>query len=461
MADSSDIEKKLNQREAELDAINGVQEKLLATNEMQEIYNVAGNSIQKLFEAQIVVIHIFDLDKELEHIAYTHGNEESVDSESHPLSKISRQLMDSKEPLLIHENAETVFKKITEKESSNSLGNSIPKSALFVPIATGNSIFGYITVQNPNHKHAFYESDVRFLSILAKSMSMALQNAVAQQKLQTTSEDLKHVQEQLLQQEKLASLGQLTAGVAHEIKNPLNFVNNFSEISVELLEEAREEIESAGAEVPLQDVSDILDDIEANLKKITEHGNRADSIVRSMLQHSREGSGTIEPTNINALIKEYVNLSFHGMRAGKHPINVDIELNLDENAKEIPLIAEDFSRVILNLCNNAFDAMREKLQSTDTNTSETEKYLPRLKVLTRKTGETLRIEIEDNGPGIPDDLKDKILQPFFTTKKGKEGTGLGLSITNDIVKSHGGTIDIQSKPGICSAFLITIPYNNL
>ncbi len=271
----------------------------------------------------------------------------------------------------------------------------------------------------------------------------------AYDELETAHEDLKAAQEQLVQQEKLASLGQLTAGIAHEIKNPLNFVNNFSDLSVELVEEAREEIKNSESSNQNSEVLDLLDDIEMNLKKINEHGDRADGIVKSMLQHSRGGDGEMEPTDLNALIEEYVNLSFHGMRASEHPINVDIELELDENMGEIPLIAEDFSRVIINLCNNAFDAMREKLETE-------EHYEPKLSARTKRKDDFVVIEIEDNGPGISEDVKDRILQPFYTTKEGAEGTGLGLSITNDIVKAHGGEIQIESEVNQYTRFAITL-----
>ena len=350
-----------------------------------------------------------------------------------------------------------------------------------------------------------------------KKYSKQLQGAYSE--LEDSLNKLTAAQDQLVQQEKLASLGQLTAGIAHEIKNPLNFVNNFSELSVELVEEAREEVLSEKAKVKsekgkspfpkgiptgeegkggeagqgddtesgndsnLSTILEILNDIEANLCKIHEHGSRADSIVKSMLQHSRGGDGKMEPTDLNALVKEYVNLSFHGMRAGKEPINVDIDLQLDESVGDVPLIAEDFSRVILNLTNNAFDAMREKEKLTGDGGPETgEKslrqpaegsdpesfrgnqgddsmhdYHPKLTVKTQKTGTTITIEIEDNGPGIPEEMKDKILQPFFTTKKGTQGTGLGLSITNDIVKAHGGALNVSTQAGKGTTFNIELP----
>ena len=332
-------------------------------------------------------------------------------------------------------------------------------------------------------------------------------------RLEIALNELHATQDQLVQQEKLASLGQLTAGIAHEIKNPLNFVNNFSDLSLELVEEVREEVNllrqgfggqeseketplsrgegngGAGARgvsdgakdgdqaqnsetdlsssnTPLSPLSrgeaglspdtdlilEILDDIEANLKTIHKHGSRADSIVKSMLQHSRGGDGKMEPTPLNPLIKEYVKLAFHGMRAGNDPINVDIDLQLDESIGEVPLVAEDFSRVILNLVNNAFDAM----QGAGHKAQDAGDYGPRLTVRTRSENGSAIIEIEDNGPGIPDEIKDKILQPFFTTKKGTAGTGLGLSITNDIIKAHGGELNIESRPGKGTTFIISI-----
>lgn len=301
----------------------------------------------------------------------------------------------------------------------------------------------------------------------AKEIEKAYRNLeVAHKDLEQAHSNLKSAQDQLVQQEKLASLGQLTAGIAHEIKNPLNFVNNFSEVSIEMIDEIREELANVGANndsplpfansnSPHQTISEILDDIEANLRKIFQHGSRADGIVKSMLLHSRGGDGKMEPIDINAMIREYVNLSFHGMRAGKHPINVDIKMDFDERIKDVPLIVEDFSRVILNLCNNAFDAMRDKL-GVESN-PQSHNYKPSLSIRTHNSGDAIIIEIADNGPGIPEDSKDKILQPFFTTKKGTEGTGLGLSITNDIVKAHGGELSLKTNQGEGAIFLIVLP----
>jgi two-component system NtrC family sensor kinase len=271
------------------------------------------------------------------------------------------------------------------------------------------------------------------------------------EELQEALNHLQSTQEQLIQQEKLASLGQLTAGIAHEIKNPLNFVNNFSELSVDFLEEIGDEMAKFSESAEKENILELLEDVKSNLVKIRHHGSRADSIVKSMLMHSRGGTGSMDPTDLNALIREYANLAFHGMRANPNPINVDIQLNLDESLPEIKLNAEDFSRVILNLVKNAFDAMRDKINQVGN------KYKAIVKITTKDLGDQILIEVEDNGPGVPDEIRDKLLMPFFTTKKGTEGTGLGLSITHDIIKSHEGKLDIESTVGEFTRFRILLP----
>jgi signal transduction histidine kinase/ligand-binding sensor domain-containing protein len=272
-----------------------------------------------------------------------------------------------------------------------------------------------------------------------KELAQAKEIEKAYHNLEMAHGELKAAQEQLIQQEKLASLGQLTAGIAHEIKNPLNFVNNFTELNIEMVDEAMVELTDVPKE-KADPIRELLIDVKANLQKILQHGTRADGIVKSMLQHSRGGSGKMEPTDLNALLREYINLAFHGMRASKNPIDVKLEFELDDSLGMVNLMGEDFSRVVLNLANNAFDAMREKAKTDPS-------YHPVLKVQSKRNGDKVIFSITDNGPGIPEAIKDKILQPFFTTKKGTDGTGLGLSITHDIIKAHGGTVDIQSKPG--------------
>ncbi|NVK50838.1 MAG: GHKL domain-containing protein, partial [Cyclobacteriaceae bacterium] len=296
----------------------------------------------------------------------------------------------------------------------------------------------------------FEQAYTRFVD-LEKAELQARLISEERDRLEIALNELKTTQAQLIQQEKLASLGQLTAGIAHEIKNPLNFVNNFSDLSKELIEEVFEELENLENSEAKEEIISILEDVRSNLTKVHEHGSRADRIVKSMLQHSRASESKRAPQPFNSLVKEFVNLSFHGMRASKSPINVDIALDLDPQIGEVSLISEDFSRVILNLCNNAFDAIRDKIQTSSPD------YHPKLTIKsTMKKGQVL-LSIGDNGPGIPDEIKDKILQPFFTTKKGTEGTGLGLSITHDIIKAHGGELNINTEIGKGTAFLIQLP----
>lgn len=324
------------------------------------------------------------------------------------------------------------------------------ESFLGVPIIAGTEAIGVISVQSKERGKQFSEADQRLLGTIAANVGIAMQNAEAYQKLQEALHHLKEAQSQLVQQEKLASLGQLTAGIAHEIKNPLNFVNNFSGVSLELIEELNDALDKKD----IEEAKAITGDIEGNLTRIHQHGTRADGIVQSMLQHSRGGDGKKVQTNLNTLVKEYVNLAYHGMRANKNPIVVDVSVELDENLKPVSLISEDFSRVILNLCNNAFDALRENAEK---NRDKTDVAKAQLSVKTRQNGEHVIIDIQDNGPGIPADIKDKILQPFFTTKKGTQGTGLGLSITNDIIKAHGGTMEIHSEVNSGTTFSIFLP----
>jgi len=261
---------------------------------------------------------------------------------------------------------------------------------------------------------------------------------------------LKATQQQLIQSEKLASLGELTAGIAHEIQNPLNFVNNFSEVSVELLDELKSERTKEERDEELE--NEILDDIFQNLEKINYHGKRASSIVTGMLQHSRASTGKKEPINLNTLADEYLRLSYHGLRAKDKSFNAKMNTFLDESLPKVNVIPQDFGRVLLNLINNAFYAVQAKGKL------EIKDYSPTVSVHTQATEQGIVIKVEDNGTGIPEELKSKIFQPFFTTKPTGQGTGLGLSLAYDIVtKGHGGTIKLDSTEGEGTTFIITLP----
>ena len=259
--------------------------------------------------------------------------------------------------------------------------------------------------------------------------------------------DLKATQSQLIQSEKMASLGELTAGIAHEIQNLLNFVNNFSEVSNELLDEMNEEIEKGD----LEEAKAIANDIKQNLEKINHHGTRADAIVKGMLQHSRSSSGKKELTDINVLADEYLRLAYHGLRAKDKTFNATMKSEFDESIGKINIVPQDIGRVVLNLITNAFYAVSErKLQQPNG-------YEPTVSVKTKKTGNQVSISVNDNGNGIPDSVRKKIFQPFFTTKPTGQGTGLGLSLSYDIVKAHGGEITVETKENEGSAFNIYLP----
>jgi len=267
------------------------------------------------------------------------------------------------------------------------------------------------------------------------------------ERVEYTLTELKATQAQLIHAEKMASLGELTAGIAHEIQNPLNFVNNFSELNTELIHELEEEVNKGN----LDDVRAIAADIKLNEQKINHHGKRADAIVKGMLQHSRKSTGAKEPTDVNALADEYLRLSYHGLRAKDKNFNAMINTNFDESIGKVNIIPQDIGRVLLNLFNNGFYATHER-QKVDGAA-----FKPVVSVAIKKIDHAIEIRVTDNGTGIPSAIKDKIFQPFFTTKPTGQGTGLGLSLSYDIVKAHGGDIKVDSKEGEGTAFIITIP----
>jgi signal transduction histidine kinase len=252
----------------------------------------------------------------------------------------------------------------------------------------------------------------------------------------------------------MASLGELTAGIAHEIQNPLNFVNNFSEVSKELLDEMKTALENGDAE----DAKEIAEDIIQNLEKINHHGKRADAIVKGMLQHSRSSSALQEPTDINALADEYLRLSYHGLRAKDKSFNATFTTDFDESIGKINIIPQDIGRVVLNLLTNAFYAVDEKKKSgLEILPSGQAGYEPTVSISTKKMGNKVEIKVIDNGNGIPQKILDKIFQPFFTTKPTGQGTGLGLSLSYDIVKAHGGELKVNTKEAEGSTFIIVLP----
>ncbi|MEA5006787.1 MAG: cache domain-containing protein [Rikenellaceae bacterium] len=327
-------------------------------------------------------------------------------------------------------------------------------SLIYLPMMIEDKIIGVISVQSFK-KNAYTQYHLDMLNNLGNYVAIAFQNAISYEIINRANDELKEAQAQLVQSEKMASLGQLTAGIAHEIKNPLNFVNNFAELTVDLAKEMEEEIDHIQDKLDQKDVEyfrEIVGDIASNAVKINEHGKRADSIVKGMLLHSRGKAGEVQPTDVNSLLAEYVNLGYHGMRAQDNSFNLKIETDYDSSIGMINAVPQDLSRVFLNIINNACYATNQKKRELK------DAYFPILEVHTKNLDKKVEIRIKDNGTGIPQEILDKIFNPFFTTKPAGQGTGLGLSLSFDIiVQEHKGEMRVDSKEGEFSEFVIIIP----
>jgi two-component system, NtrC family, sensor kinase len=301
--------------------------------------------------------------------------------------------------------------------------------------------------EEQQRKHVVSLKDQLEIQVAERTAELTKQK----EELEHALTELKSTQTQLIQAEKMASLGELTAGIAHEIQNPLNFVNNFSEVSNELIDELNAERSKPDAERNEELENEILGDIKQNLEKIAHHGKRADGIVKGMLQHSRKNTGQREMTDINALADEYLRLSYHGLRAKDKTFNAAMKTEFDAAAPKINVVPQDVGRVLLNLINNAFYAVSEKKKQ------HSEGYDPAVKVSTKYFANWIWITVSDNGDGIPQHIIDKIFQPFFTTKPTGQGTGLGLSLSYDIIKAHGGELKVKNKESEGAAFIIQLP----
>jgi signal transduction histidine kinase len=334
------------------------------------------------------------------------------------------------------------------------------RALLVVPLLGPDRIVGALVVRR-KQPGEFPKSTVELLQTFAAQSVLAIQNArlfesveARTRELAKSLEELRTAQDRLVQTEKLASLGQLTAGIAHEIKNPLNFINNFSAVSVELIDELRAALGGAHLDSKLgAEINDIADMLQGNLDKVVQHGKRADSIVKNMLLHSRQGSGEHRPVDINALVDESLNLAYHGARAEKQGFNITLERSFDPAAGEIDLFPQEITRVLLNLISNGFYAATKRKAETNGGN-----YEPTLAAATKNLGDSVEIRIRDNGTGIPPEVKERMFNPFFTTKPAGEGTGLGLSLSYDIiVKQHAGSIEVDTQPGDFTEFRLVLP----
>jgi len=333
------------------------------------------------------------------------------------------------------------------------------RALLSVPLIREDQAIGVITMRQ-SHMRPFTTRQIEVVETFADQAIIAISNVRLFEEVQERTrelsqslEDLRTAQDRLVQTEKLASLGQLTAGIAHEIKNPLNFVNNFSALSAELIDELNEVLKPATLDDKIrEEIDDLTQMLKGNLEKVVQHGKRADSIVKNMLLHSREGSGEHRPADINAIVEESLNLAYHGARAERSGFNITLQRDLDPAAGMIDLYPQEITRVFLNLISNGFYAATKRKEAGE------EGFEPTLSATTKNLGNRVEIRIRDNGTGIPLAVKEKMFNPFFTTKPAGEGTGLGLSMSHDIVvKQHGGKIDVNTEPGAFTEFIITLP----
>ena len=444
----------------ELRALGEVSQAVNSTLDLETVLSTIVAKAVQLSSTEAGAIYVFDdLQREF-HLRATYGMERDlIDA----LKKRYIGLDETNIAMAIGQHEPIQVADLRE-EAPNAINEIILRAGfrarLTAPLMRGEDIVGMLVVRRRT-PGAFPQNTVDLIKTFAAQSVLAIQNARLFENVETRTgelarslKDLQTAQDRLVQTEKLASLGQLTAGIAHEIKNPLNFVNNFSAVSVELIDELRDALGGVHLDSKLRaEIDEIADMLQGNLDKVVQHGKRADSIVKNMLLHSRAGSGEHRPVDINAIVEESLNLAYHGARAEKQGFNITLERSFDPAAGEVDLFPQEMTRVLLNLISNGFyAATKRKAEANGGN------YEPTLSAATKNLGDSVEIRIRDNGTGIPPEVRDKMFNPFFTTKPAGEGTGLGLSLSHDIiVKQHSGSIEVDTKPGEFSEFRIVLP----
>ena len=435
-----------DRRREDAERLSAMGRAITSTLSTREIIDIVYENVNALMDAAVFGIGIYNERKERIDFPATKEKGETLPPYSNALDDESRPAVwcfNRREELNIGDFGAEYTNYLPSRKAP--IEGEDAASILYLPLIHQDKAVGVITTQS-FRKHAYTDYQVSVLRTLAAYAAIAIDNAAAYRKLGRTLDDLKATQQQLVQQEKLASLGALTAGIAHEIKNPLNFVNNFAAISRELLDELESETDP-------DQIRSILADLKTNAEKTVEHGRRADAIVRNMMQHARGGDAELQTVDVNSFVDEYVDLSWHGRRATDFEFKVVLVRDYDERIGEAKLVPQDLGRVLINLLNNAFDAVLERKARLDG------PYEPSVRVLTRGTPDGhVEIRVEDNGAGIDPEDRDRIFEPFFTTKPAGSGTGLGLSMSFDIVTArHGGALLVESEPGKGATFIVRLP----
>jgi two-component system NtrC family sensor kinase len=452
-ARTRDLEESLAQQTATADVLKVISRSAF---DLQSVSNTLLASAAHLCEADRGAIYLRDGDLYRCHATFNHSPEAVAFFKANPRRLDDKSIV----PRVVQAGAALVIEDVLADATFSFPGFmkvSPSRALLGVPLLREDRVEGVFSLAR-DEPSKFSRRQIELVQTFADQALIAVENTrlfdevqARTRELEASLSDLRKAQDRLVQSEKLASLGQLTAGIAHEIKNPLNFVNNFATLSRELLEELREALGRLPEDVKA-DADDLMGMIDSNLEKVASHGKRADSIVKNMLLHSREGSGERARVNVNSMVEEALNLGYHGARAEKPGFNVTIEKALDPDAGEADLYLQEVTRVLLNLVSNGLYATAKRKEN------EGPAYQPTLTASTHSRGQSVEIRIRDNGTGIPEEVRAKMFNPFFTTKPAGEGTGLGLSLSHDIVvKQHGGTLDVETAPGAFTEFIITLP----
>jgi GAF domain-containing protein len=443
----------LAQSVEELRALGEVSQAVNSTLDLETVLSTIVAKAVQLCGTEAGAIYVFDDRRREFHLRATYGMDQDL------IDALTQRRIGLDDPNVVQALAQPEPIQVADlrDEAPNEI-NEITlragfRARLIAPLMRGEDVVGLLVVRRRT-PGTFPENTIDLIKTFAAQSAVAIENARLFQSVQTSLEDLRTTQDRLVQTQKLASLGQLTAGIAHEIKNPLNFVNNFSGVSAELIDELRETLDRVKTDEKTRtEIGELTNTLRDNLDKVVQHGKRADAIVKNMLLHSREGSGEHRPIDVNALVEESLNLAYHGARAEKQGFNITMERSFDPAAGEIDVFPQEITRVLLNLISNGFYAATKRKGQVSS-----EGYEPTLRAATKDLGDRVEIRIRDNGTGIPPEVREKLFNPFFTTKPAGEGTGLGLSISHDIVvKQHGGSIEVDTLPGEFTEVRVILP----